>query len=241
MNRIDSLYYQPKLQQQQSAASPISSVNFNDLLQMKIEIANKLNYGLNHRESFVSPATFSLFSPNISAAFNNPWIGGINSFQTNPMMQHALQAYGAVSNTYQTTPSRYKGSSDIKAPTNELNQLIRQAAQKYNVDEKLIHSIIKMESNYNPNAKSHAGAAGLMQLMPATAKSLGVTDRFDPAQNIDGGTRYFSNMLKRHNGNIELALAAYNAGPGNVKKYGGIPPFKETQNYIRKVMNHYLA
>jgi soluble lytic murein transglycosylase-like protein len=125
-------------------------------------------------------------------------------------------------------------------PTNEFNGLIRQAAHKYDVDENIIHAIIKMESDYNPDTKSHAGAVGLMQLMPVTAKEVGVTNRYDNAQNIDGGTHYFSKMLKEHNGDLRLALASYNAGPGNVRKYGGIPPFKETQNYVRKVMDYYL-
>ncbi len=123
--------------------------------------------------------------------------------------------------------------------TTSLDAIFQKAADKYGVDVNLLKAICKQESNFNVDSTSHSGAMGLMQLMPATAKSLGVEDAYDPEQNIMGGAKYISQMLKKYKGNVELALAAYNAGPGNVDKYGGIPPFSETQNYVKKVMGYY--
>lgn len=137
-----------------------------------------------------------------------------------------------------TILSSISKGTDIKT---DYDHVIREAALQYNIPEKLIKSVILQESNFNVAAKSHAGAYGLMQLMPATAKGLGVTDISDPIQNIMAGSKYLSKMLNRYNGDTKLALAAYNAGPGNVDKHNGIPPFKETQNYVQKVMNTYLS
>lgn len=133
------------------------------------------------------------------------------------------------------TSSTSSGGSYSGKYSSEINK----AASKYGVDPNLIAAIIQAESSFNPNARSSAGAQGLMQLMPATARSLGVKNAYDPAQNIMGGTKYIADQLKAFGGNLEKALAAYNAGPGNVRKYGGIPPFKETQNYIQKILGSY--
>ena len=118
---------------------------------------------------------------------------------------------------------------------NAFDQLIRQAAQHHGVSEGLVKAIMHTESGFNIHARSPVGAQGLMQLMPATARRFNVSNAYDPQQNIFGGVKYLSWLLKRFNGDTRLAIAAYNAGEGNVDKYGGIPPFRETQDYVRRV------
>jgi soluble lytic murein transglycosylase-like protein len=121
------------------------------------------------------------------------------------------------------------------------SSIVNQASQQYGVPANLIQAVIQQESSGNPNAVSSAGAQGLMQLMPATAKSLGVTNPFDPTQNIDGGAQLLSQLLTRYNGNTALALAAYNAGPTAVDNAGGVPNYPETQNYVQSILANLLG
>jgi len=123
----------------------------------------------------------------------------------------------------------------INKPHQKFTNFVSKAAEKYKVDENLIHAVIRAESSYNPNAVSPKGAGGLMQLMPDTAKQYGVIDRFSPEENIEGGTRYLKFLLDRYGGDVSLAVAAYNAGEGAVDKYDGIPPYAETRAYVEKI------
>lgn len=127
--------------------------------------------------------------------------------------------------------------SKLEVPES-MDDIFKEAAEQYDVPLSLLKAIGKAESGFDADAVSSAGAMGVMQLMPGTAKALGVEDAFDARSNIMGGAKYISEKLRQYDGNIELALAAYNAGSGNVAKYGGVPPFQETRNYIRKIKEY---
>lgn len=124
-------------------------------------------------------------------------------------------------------------------PPESVDKVIEAAARRHGVDPNLVRAVVKVESNFNPHAVSSKGAMGLMQLMPSTAKSLSVGNAFDPRQNVDAGVRHLKTLLDDYNGNIELSLAAYNAGRGAVNRNGGIPPYRETRDYVKKITDLY--
>ena len=130
-------------------------------------------------------------------------------------------------------------TNSTETSRSEINELIEKYADKNGLDSDFVKAVIKQESGFNPNATSKCGAMGLMQLMPSTAEGLGVTNAYDAEQNIMGGTKYLKGLMDRFDNNKSLALAAYNAGPNAVKKYGGIPPYMETQNYVKSVLSNY--
>ena len=130
-------------------------------------------------------------------------------------------------------------STNANASRAEIDSLIEEYSAKNGLDADFVKAVVRQESGFNPKATSKCGAMGLMQLMPATAKGLGVTNAYDAEQNIYGGTKYLKGLLDRFDNNKELALAAYNAGPNAVKKYKGIPPYAETQNYVKSIMKSY--
>lgn len=163
----------------------------------------------------------------------------MDGFQ-NGYVDHSLEIENVGSNAnVRETVGSGAVSNNSRGDDSDMEAIFQEAAKKYNVDVRLLKAMGKVESGFNPKAVSSAGAKGVMQLMPANCKEAGITDPFDPRQNIMGGAKEISGYLKKYHGNLDLALAAYNAGIGNVAKYGGVPPFKETQNYIKKV-RHYM-
>ncbi len=172
------------------------------------------------------------------------WYDYMNNIlrQTSGLTGNYSQIYGQRSGISGLAGTKFselfQGAAAAFDVPESMDAIFEEAAQAYDVPVALLKAVGKAESGFNTNAVSSAGAQGVMQLMPATAQFLGVTDPFDARSNIMGGAKYISDMLKRYDGDIELALAAYNAGSGNVAKYGGVPPFTETQNYIRKIKEY---
>jgi soluble lytic murein transglycosylase-like protein len=163
-----------------------------------------------------------------SAGAGSPSPSSATSTSFDQQLSQASTAQAATSTT--AAPS-VGGSGSVP-----YEQQIDAAAAKYGIDPAVLKGLIKQESGFNPSAGSSAGAQGLTQLMPGTASSLGVTDLHDPAQSIDGGAHYLKMQLDRFGGDYSKALAAYNAGPGAVQRYGGVPPYSETQNYVKNVL-----
>lgn len=177
----------------------------------------------------------------IESTFNSLASFGVSDAHPSQDFQKILDAKN--SEKAQKTPFSDKIFSSNLASTSsgnaDIDALIEQYSAKNGLDSAFVKAVIKQESGFQPKVTSHCGAMGLMQLMPATASSLGVTDAYDPEQNIAGGTKYLKGLLDRFGGNKSLALAAYNAGPNAVAKYNGIPPYKETQNYVKNIMSMY--
>jgi soluble lytic murein transglycosylase-like protein len=149
----------------------------------------------------------------------------------------ALQA-ATMADSSSPTATQSESAAGAGADGGEYDSMIEQAAERYGIDPAVLHGLIQQESGFDPNAQSSAGASGLTQLMPATASSMGVSNPLNPSESIEGGARYLSQLMSQFGGNTEDALAAYNAGPGAVQQYGGIPPYAETQSYVSKVLGY---
>ena len=178
-------------------------------------------------------AAMGVFAAQLASAAGT-YGAGATAVAGAPAAAGTAAAPGTAATTAPAAAPGATGSGALKAGTPYAAE-ITAAAQRHGVDPALLAGLIRQESNFNPNARSPAGASGLCQLMPGTAAGLGVSDPTDPAQALEGGAKYLSQQLKAFDGDVTRALAAYNAGPGAVQRYGGVPPYAETQNYVRKV------
>jgi Rod binding domain-containing protein len=221
------------------------------LTQMMLKSMNKTNGGMFGEEGYGNDMFDTVFEQEIASYMGETKSLGIAEMLYKKITGEEMKPDMRIKINNRIEPMRIndtKSATDATNvhPSNEsLNRLgkfighIDEAAQSYGVDKNIIKSIIMTESAGNNKAVSSAKAKGLMQLMDSTAVDMGVQNAFNPRENILGGTKYFAQMLRQYSGDLKLALAAYNAGPGNVEKYKGIPPFEETKNYINKVMSYF--
>ena len=158
---------------------------------------------------------------------------------TSGAVMRAARSAASEVNTYLDGRAQTHQTLNRAFTAQDIDAAIDQAAARHNVDPSLVRSVVKVESNFNPNAVSRKGAMGLMQLMPSTARSLNVSNPFDPQQNVDAGVRHLRRLLDSYGGDVRLSLAAYNAGAGAVARSAGVPHFRETQNYVRRITNLY--
>jgi soluble lytic murein transglycosylase-like protein len=166
----------------------------------------------------------------------------VNDFASKPLRATATPSQNGSGTASKGQTSGLSGSSNrrVVSSREEIEQIVREAAQRHHVDPALVRAVIKAESAWNPAAVSRAGAQGLMQLMPATAEQHGVDNAFDPAQNVNAGVKHLRMLLEKYNGDLDLALAAYNAGEGAVRRAGGVPNIAETRAYVQKVTETYF-
>ena len=183
----------------------------------------------------IYPNNGKINSPSFEKVLQTTTKSNFGTLLLDPQLKHVNASIIKAAALQSNIPSVNKTSTK-----SQVLNVVNQISKKYDVDAKLVQALIKQESGFNPKAKSKAGAMGLMQLMPSTAKNLGVQDPYNMVQNVEGGVKYLKSMLNKYNGNVILALAAYNAGPNAVDKYSGVPPYKETQNYVRNILANYL-
>ena len=202
------------------------SFNVRDIMQQKIsEIQTRIPLPIINSNS---RSSFSNILNKMAVKTTNPEISLDISKKVYPRVSGSYEAHYPV-----------LSADELSALMPRINKAVSVASEKYGVDENLIRAIIKQESSFQPYSLSTSGAMGLMQLMPKTAELLSVKDPYNIEENISGGTRFFKAQLDAFGGDLQLALAAYNAGPNNVRKYGGIPPFTQTQNYVKNVIEYY--
>lgn len=189
-----------------------------------------------HRWKPVAPA-----SPNALKAARSAAVEVAEYIAAQPKVEPEMQnsAPVKIAKTQQADPNYRQITSTYAVASEDVDKAIEDAAARHNVDPNLVRAIIKVESNYNPRAVSRKGAMGLMQLMPKTARGLNVSNPFDPQQNVDAGVRHLKGLLQNFNGDVGLSLAAYNAGQGAVARNNGIPPYAETQNYVKRITSLY--